>query len=125
MPFRAAVFCPFVLSALVLAGCTGLEKTENPLAPTVARPIPGVNIGQPLPVGPKDGLNIEVANQPITLTVTNAQTNGVRPLHYVFEVAADVGFNTKVFVRDGIAPGDNGQTSLRLSDALASGRTYY
>jgi len=125
MPFREGVLCSFVLSALVLTGCTGLEKTENPLAPTVAGPIPGVNIGQPLPIGPKDGLNIEVLNQPITLTITNALTNGVRPLSYVFEVAADAGFSTMVFVRDQITPGGNGQTTLRLSDALPSGRTYY
>jgi hypothetical protein len=125
MPFRAVVLCLFVLSAVVLAGCTGLEKSENPLAPTVAGPIAGVNIGQPLPLGPKDGVNIEVAAQPVTLTITNAQTNGVRPLSYVFEVAADAGFTNKVFVRDGVTPGGNGQTALRLSDALASGRTYY
>ena len=125
MLFRAAALCSFVLSTAVFAGCTGLEKSENPLSPTVAGPIPGVNIGPPVPLDPKDGRNIEVGNQPITLTVTNAETNGVRPLSYRFEVAVDVNFTTRVFVRDGVAPGGNGQTSLRLSDALETGRTYY
>src|SRR6185436_973279 len=106
MPFRAIALYALVLAATVVAGCTGLEKTENPLSPVVAGPIPGVAIGQPFPVGPKDGLNIEVNNQPITLTVDNAPTNGVRPLKYVFEIAADAGFNTMVFVRDQVTPGD-------------------
>jgi hypothetical protein len=35
-----------------------------------------------------------------------------------------VNFNSKVLSRDGIQPGD-GQTSLRLSDPLATGRSYY
>jgi len=102
-----------------------LSKSENPLSPTVAGPIPGVNIGQPIPLDPKDGKNIDVGNQPITLVLANAETNGVRPLSYTFEVATDTGFTTKVFVRQSVTPGANGQTSLHLSDALGTGRTYY
>ena len=125
MPFRAVAVSALVLSAALVAGCTGLSKSENPLSPTVAGPIPGVNIGQPVPLDPKDGRNIEVANQPITLVLANAGTNGVRPLSYTFEVATDTGFTTKVFIRQGVTPGANGQTSLRLTDALNTGRTYY
>ena len=109
----------------MLAACTGLDKSENVLSPTVAGPIPGVNIAQPIPLGPKDGLQIAVESQPITLVIENAATNGQRPLNYTFEVATDVNFSTKIFTRDGVAPGDGGRTSLRLPDALPSGRTYY
>jgi hypothetical protein len=125
MSFRAVAASACLLSAALVAGCTGLTKTENPLSPTVAGPIPGVNIGQPIPLDPKDGRTIDVANQPITLVLANAQTNGVRPLSYTFEVATDTGFSTKVFVREGVTPGANGQTSLRLADPLGTGRTYY
>jgi hypothetical protein len=125
MSFRAVAAFACLLSATLAAGCTGLSKSENPLSPTVAGPIPGVNIGQPVPLDPKDGRTIEVANQPITLVLANAQTNGVRPLSYTFEVATDTGFASKVFVREGVTPGANGQTSLRLSDSLGTGRTYY
>ena len=59
------------------------------------------------------------------MTVGNATTSGVRPLNYLFEVALDAGFTNKVFTRDSITPGDGGQTSLRLPDALGTGRTYY
>ena len=116
-----------VSSALLFlaAGCAaGLEKSENPLSPTVAGPIPGVNITPPIPVEPKDGVNIAVDAQPLTLVLDNATSNGVRPVTYTFEVATDTGFSNKVFVREGVAPGE-GRTSLRLPDPLGSGRTYY
>jgi hypothetical protein len=109
--------------AILLTGC-GATKSSNPLAPTVAGPIPGVNITAPAVVDPSTGAKIPVDKQPITLTVVNASTNGVRPLSYVFDVATDADFTNKVFSRDGVAPGD-GRTSLRLPDSLATGRSYY
>ena len=102
-----------------------MEKSENVLSPTVAGPIPGVSIGMPVPLEPKDGRNIEFSNQPVTLVVENAPTNGERPLNYLFELASDTGFSNKLFVRENIAPGEGGRTVLRLSDALGTGRTYY
>jgi hypothetical protein len=110
---------------MLWSACTSIEKSENVLAPTVAGPIPGVSIGMPVPLDPKDGRNIEFANQPVTLVIQNAPTNGERPLNYLFEVAADVNFNNKIFVRENIQPGADGRTSLRLSDALATGRSYF
>jgi hypothetical protein len=109
--------------AIVLTGCEA-SKSANPLTPTVAGPIPGVNITVPAVVDPSTGAKIPVDKQPITLTVVNASTSGVRPLSYVFDVATDASFTNKVFSRDGVTPGQ-GQTSLRLPDALATGRSYY
>jgi hypothetical protein len=110
---------------LVLAGAAGCEsfKSANPLSPTVAGPIPGVNITAPMPVEPK-GAKVAVDRQPVTLVVENAVTNGPRPLSYVFEVATDAGFANTVLSRTGITPGD-GRTSMRLPDPLATGRSYY
>ena len=118
------------LSTLVLAGAAiamgacETTKSSNPLTPTVAGPIPGVNITAPGVMAPSSGTKIAVDKQPVTLTVTNATTNGVRPLAYLFEVATDASFTNKVFTRDSITPGD-GQTSVKLPDPLATGRTYY
>ena len=109
--------------AIALTGCD-VAKSSNPLAPTVAGPIPGVNITAPAVVDPSTGAKIPVDKQPITLTVVNASTNGVRPLSYVFDIATDADFTNKVFSRDGVTPGE-GRTSLRLPDALATGRSYY
>jgi hypothetical protein len=117
-----------ILFALVLstalAGCT-LTKTENPLAPSVAGPIPGVNITAPNPLSPRDGFRVFNDQQPITLSLNNAQTSGVRPLYYLFEVASDAGFASTVFTLDKVPPGEGGRTTFRLTQNLASGRTYY
>ncbi len=115
-----------VLTALLVSvtGCVTQEKSENFLSPTVASPIPGVAISAPTPVYPDQGTTIVVTQQPITLALLNATTSGVRPLSYAFEIASDVNFANIVFSRQGITPGE-GQTSLRLPDALASGRSYY
>jgi len=109
--------------ALAAASCT-VSKSSNPLSPTVAGPIPGVNISTPTTVQPPTGAQIAVDQQPVTLTTRNASTNGVRPLSYLFEVATDTGFANKVFTRDGVTAGD-ALTSVRLPDALATGHSYF
>lgn len=111
------------LLAVSLVGCAA-DKSSNPLSPTVAGPIPGVNISAPNVLSPQ-ATRIEVDNQPVTLMVENAASSGVRPLVYVFEVAADVSFTNIVFRREDVTPGDGGRTSLRLPDRLAPERTYY
>jgi hypothetical protein len=108
---------------LAFAGCVA-DKSADPLSPTVAGPIPGVNITPPTIVQPISGTKIAVDQQPLVLTVVNSASSGVRPLTYVFEIASDVSFTNKVFSKDGIPPGTN-QTSLKLPDALATGRTYF
>jgi hypothetical protein len=113
--------CAAVLS---LTACQA-SKSSNPLSPSVAGPIPGVNITPPKPLDPTAGTKIAVDKQPLTLMIENASTSGVRPLSYVFEVATDAAFTNKVFARDSIVPGDGGRTALRLPDPLATGRTYY
>ena len=105
-------------------GCAA-AKSSNPLSPTVAGPIPGVEITAPKTLEPAASWKIPVDQQPVTLLAENAMTSGVRPLTYVFEVATDAGFTNKVFQRDGVAPGENGRTSLRLPDRLAPERTYF
>lgn len=113
-----------VLIALGLAGCA-VEKSENPLTPTVAGPIPGVGISAPSTVEPAYGSKIPVTSQPISLTVVNASSNGVRPLSYLFQVATDASFTSLVFSRDNVSPGGGGRTTVRLTDSLPSGRNYY
>ncbi len=113
------------LSPLLLSmGACAASKSSNPLSPTVAGPIPGVAITAPSPVDPQN-TKVPVDKQPVTLTLANATTSGPRPLSYAFEVATDADFTNKVFVRDAVAPGADGHTTLRLPDPLAAGRTYY
>ena len=110
-------------AAVSFFACTA-QKSENPLSPTVAGPIPGVEISAPTPVEPGPGVKIALEQQPIALTIQNATSSGVRPLTYVFEVATDVNFATRVFYRTGVVPGE-GRTQVRLPDRLAPERTDY
>ena len=112
---------------LPLAGLAGCEATKSstPTSPSVAGPIAGVSITTPVIVSPAQGLAISSTDQPLTLTIGNSTTNGVRTISYNFEVAVDAAFSSKLVSREGIEPGADGKTSLRLPDALASDRTYY
>src|SRR3954466_6627544 len=104
MKSRAAGFsCALLLAAL--AACE-TSKSSTPTAPTVAGPIPGVNISAPALLEPAQGFKFKESEQPIRLVIQNSTTNGVRPLTYTFEVASDTGFSTKVFSRSNVTPGD-------------------
>src|SRR4051812_13802421 len=102
-------------SVLVLTlGACEAKKSSNPLAPSVAGPIPGVDITPPAVLEPSQGFKFRDNEQPVRLTVQNANSSGVRPLSYSFDVASDSGFSTKVFSRAGVAPGDGGRTSVQI-----------
>ena len=115
-PLRALV-------VIVAFGACQVRKSEHPLSPSVAGPIPGVNITAPKAMDPPSGSRVEVTKQPITLTVENATTNGVRPLSYVFEVAADSQFANNVFTKADVSPGTS-RTSVTLP-VLSPERTYF
>jgi hypothetical protein len=115
------------LTTLAIVGVVGCEtaKSSNPLSPSIAGPIPGVTISAPRPLEPGPGSEVDATRQPITLLLENATSTGVRPLNYLVEIATDVQFTSKVFTREGITPGAEGRTSIRMPDALAADRTYY
>src|SRR4051812_25715937 len=117
-----AAALPAVLLLSLLA-CEA-QKSSNPLSPSVAGPIPGVQITPPKLLEPAQGFKYKESQQPIKLVVENATSNGVRPVSYMFEVATDQDFNSKVFARAGVAPGDGGRTSVQI-DRLDIGRAYY
>jgi len=91
----------------------------------VAGPIAGVAISAPKLMQPDMGAQVAVDQQPLTLTVNNATSSGVRPITYRFEISATPDFATIAYVRTGVAPGDGGKTSLQLPDPLATGHKYY
>jgi hypothetical protein len=118
----AAAALPAV-ALLALAGCEA-KKSSNPLSPSVAGPIAGVNITAPKLLEPAQGFKYKESQQPIKLVVENSTTTGVRPIAYMFEVAADSNFESKVYARSGVAGGDGGRTSVQV-DRLDLGRAYY
>lgn len=120
---QRAVSAVAIASLLGLAGCEAV-KSENPLSPSVAGPIPGVSITAPKPLEPVSGAELDKDQQPVALLIENASSSGVRPLSYLVEVASDSGFANKVFSREGVAPGEGGRTRVQL-DVLSPDRTYY
>jgi hypothetical protein len=118
-PFATAVCAAGLLLPLIACG---VEKSKSPLSPSVAGPIAGVEITAPRLLQPGDGTKVKATQQPITLMVENSSSNGVRPVTYSFEVAADPAFENKVYARSGVQPGD-GHTTLTVG-ALDSGRQY-
>ena len=88
-----------VVLAGVLAGCE-TAKSSSPLSPSVAGPIPGVAISSPKLLEPGNWWQLQSAEQPVTMLVENASSNGQRPLTYTFEIATDAAFTNKVFTRE-------------------------
>jgi hypothetical protein len=121
--FARSALLPTIVLAVAAAGC-GVEKSENPLSPSIAGPIAGVEISAPRPVEPSNGTKLKHSQQPVKLMIENAASNGVRPLSYTFEVASDNAFQSKVYARSGVTPGTNGKTTVTL-DPLTVGKSYY
>ena len=107
------------------ATCVGTSKSSNPLSPSIAGPIAGVEISVPTVVSPALNARVDTTTQPIILRVGNAVSTGVRPLKYRFEVATDLGFSGLVFAGDSVPQDPSGNTSLTLPSALAPERRYY
>lgn len=116
------------LSALVaiicLVGCEA-AKSANPTAPSVAGPIPGVNITAPKGLEPYAGSTLVFNGEPLTLLIENAGSSGSRTIWLQVEVGTDAAFQQIVHQADQIAPGSNGRTSYRLPAPLGAGYTYY
>src|SRR5260370_15031587 len=89
---------PAIIAVLGVTAC-GVSKSANPLSPSVAGPIPGVNITAPTTIQPAVAAQIAVDQQPVTLVVQNASTSGVRPLSYLLDYAAVLAFTNKLFSR--------------------------
>jgi len=125
MTRKPSKFQALVPAALIvtLVACQA-QKSENPLSPSVAGPIAGVDISAPRLVEPAQGFKFKENQQPIRLVIDNSVTTGVRPVTYLFEVASDAGFANKVFARSGVPQGGDGRTSVQL-DALELGRPYF
>ena len=109
----------------VLAACEA-SKSANPTAPSVAGPIPGVNITAPKLLEPYTGTEITAQQgTSITLLFENPTTTGQRTLWLSLELSNDKDFKNVVHQADRLAPGADGRTSYRLPNPLASGNTYY
>jgi hypothetical protein len=109
---------------LSLVACEA-AKSANPTAPSVAGPIPGVNITAPRALEPFAGQKLTYTGEPQTLLIENAGTTGVRTISLEIDVATDPAFTQLVHHNDSVALGEGGRTLYRLPSALPAGYTYY
>ncbi len=122
MKHRPSLF----LAAAMLAGAAGCNKSPaEPSSATAAAPASAAatpSIVAPRPATPVNNAAIRNVDQPVTLVVQNAIST--KPgLTYMFEVASDAAFATKVQTKDAVGEG-NPTTNVRL-DALPPAADYW
>jgi hypothetical protein len=119
-PFvRALCLC----ATLFVTGCE-TEKSQNPLSPDIAGPIPGVSISAPRAVEPLNGVEL-VAGRPVALSFDPASSTSVRPAWYQIELAGDSQFAQKLYTADKVEPASSGRTTHTIPATLAVGRYYW
>ena len=111
-------------AAFLAASACETKKSSNPLSPSLAGPIPGVNITAPKPLEPYNGTRF-TQGQAIDLLLENASTNGERPIWQQLEVALDAAFAQRVHYVERLDLGPNGRTQYRVPLNLEGGRGYY
>src|SRR6266545_123473 len=88
-----------VLSAVLAMAACAASKSADPLSPTVAGPIPGVNITSPSIMQPSLGAKVAVDQPNPRFQFNNAPHSGpVGPIMYVIEVADGDSFGNKLAV---------------------------
>ena len=112
------------VAMVCIVGCEA-AKSANPTAPSVAGPIPGVNITAPRPLEPYAGSTLTYTGEPLTLLIENAGSSGSRTIWLQLEVGTDASFQQIVHQADQIQLGSNGRTTYRLPAPLGAGYTYY
>jgi hypothetical protein len=122
--FRSILAVGLLSCAVVLAGCEA-EKSQNPLSPSVAGPLPGVTITAPKPLEPANGTEIVSSSQPVRLLLENASSNSVRPFWFELQIARDAGFASLVHAVERIEPGPGGRTTYQVPLTLPSDQVYY
>ena len=100
------------------------ESNVSPETTAVTNAVTGITITTPTPVTPTNNQQIRNVEQPLTLVIRNAVSTGTTPLTYTFEVATDAGFASKVYAKEGVPAGANGQTAQRI-DKLAGEKNYF
>lgn len=116
----------FVLAAALLAttACE-IQKSENPLSPSLAGPLPGVTITAPQPTEPPAGAEVLTTNLPLRLSFANATSDSPRPFWHVVEIAADQAFSNVLYRSERLDPDPSGRTTVVVPGQLPKDATYY
>lgn len=100
-------------------------KSSNPLSPTLAGPIEGVTFTPPKGLEPAPNQQIKDKDQPFNVVIENASSTSPRPFKMRMQIATDANFASVVWSRDGIEPGEGGQTRFVMPERMQAGRQYF
>jgi hypothetical protein len=114
---KVLVLGTLLAASVAAAACS----TDNPAGQ------PSVSFTSPVASGPANGTAYKFKAQPVTLQIVNAARTEAVPATYTIEVASDSAFANKVYTQSNIAEGVGTNTSVTISNLLAtSGNvTYY
>lgn len=119
-----ASFALAICASLVsTAGCSEvIQKSANPLSPTIAGPLDGVTFTAPVHVAPVQNAQIKYTDQPVTFAFDTATSSSPRPFTMHLQVAREDAFTNVVFDRGGFEkPATGSRISFRLPDRLPKG----
>jgi hypothetical protein len=120
MNLKPLAICSALALLAATSACTNATPTRPSESSAAGTPavavdsVTGVTMTSPTPISPAVNQQFKYADQPLTLTVKNAVSSGTGARTYTFEVASDSGFASKVYSKDGVAEGSNGQTALKI-----------
>lgn len=120
---RRALASFALTSCVFLVGCSGvIQKSANPLSPTIAGALDGVTFTAPVNVTPVQNAQIKYPDQPITFAFDSATSTSPRPFTMHLQVAKEYAFTNVVFDRGGFEkPATGSRISFRLPDRLPQG----
>ena len=101
------------------------EKSRNPLSPSIAGPIAGIELSAPTILSPTNGTLIQFAQQPIELEFNQAVSNGERPFWYEVDVATDREFSTVTHRVPNIEPNHQATEGYTLNVELNANEVYF
>lgn len=125
---KRRVLASLSLACLVIAtGCSDvIQKSANPLSPTIAGPLDGVTFTAPVNVTPAQNAQIKYGDQPVTFGFDTASSSSPRPFTMHLQVASDYAFTNIAFDRAGFEkPSSGNRISFRLPDRLPKGVYYW
>jgi hypothetical protein len=120
---RISSFVTLAFAVCAMSACEA-TKSRTPTSPNVAGPIAGVNITAPSAISPANGTEV-LNTEPLRLVLGNASTNSERSFWYVVELAADAGFNTRLYTNPKVTPASGAQTTVVVDVKLGADATYY
>ena len=111
--------------ALFASAACEIQKSENPLSPSIAGPLPGVTITTPRPAEPPPGAEVLTTSLPLRLAFDNATSDSPRPFWHILEIAADQGLTNVLYRSERLDPDASGRTTHIVPGQLAKGAMYY